>query len=190
VPVDRLFHLARLICYPPADREGVSEGSMARGTTWIATAAVLLTAACVDIKGSDYFEPNMDSDVGSGSGDSTDTGVDQPQGDPCASDDGTFACDPVTNAGCADAGVGCDYGELDDVSGFYCYEDATEPGGAACDAAAGPWCAAGHTCVGGVCASYCCGSADCGGEACSPLDLEFVDGPLGTCPLPEPDSDI
>jgi hypothetical protein len=90
-----------------------------------------------------------------------------------------FACNPVTNAGCA-AGAACDVSQ----NGFICYappntETLCDP----CGAIDG-YCQGGMTCVGDgsadTCAKYCCNNGDCGTGTC---DLTYfgAGAPLGIC---------
>jgi hypothetical protein len=143
---------------------------------------VPLLAGCDDVKYTDYFEGEVDSDVGQGTGGDIDAGngAEQLVGDPCG-DENPWSCDPNDGAGCGDGGLGCDYGLHEGVFGFFCFTDATEPIGAPCAVDAGPWCAGGATCHEGLCAAYCCGDGDCAEGVCDALPLEYVEGPLGIC---------
>lgn len=142
---------------------------------------LIAALACGDVKYTQYYEGAVDSDVGQDDGDGLDAGAsEQPTGDPCG-DESPWSCDPVTNAGCPDGGVGCDFGEHGGVLGFFCFTDATEPVGATCAADGGPWCAGGATCADGICRGFCCGDDDCDTGACEPVTWEPVEGPLGLC---------
>ena len=158
------------------------------GVALVALAAAL-SCACGDVADPEYFQQEVDPDVGQDNGDDPDAGTSAVTGDPCA-DDNPWGCDPVTNAGCQAQETACEYGVHQGASGFYCFSDSTEPLGAACGSQdnGGPWCAGGSTCVSGICVAYCCGDDDCGGEVCSAVEHENVTGPLGTCP-PEQDLD-
>lgn len=94
---------------------------------------------------------------------------------------GEASCDPRTNAPC-EAGEACDAG-LDEngVLTVSCYPPPnTQALGAACDAAQGPYCEGGTTCVQGTCARLCCSAADCdGGLPCTAFDA--TKGTLGAC---------
>jgi len=119
--------------------------------------------------------------VGQGGGGDLDAGgPEQLSGDPCG-DENPWGCDPVSNTGCGDGGLACDYGEHEDALGFYCFTDSTEPLGAPCAVDGGPWCAGGSTCADGVCVAFCCETGDCPSGSCDPLDLAHVEGPLGLC---------
>ena len=145
------------------------------------TVSLLVSIGCEDVKYTDYFEGEVDSDVGQGAADDLDAGgADQQSGDPCG-DDNPWGCDPLTNAGCADGGVACDWGQHGGVDGFFCFTDATEPVGAECVADGGPWCGGGATCADGICVRYCCADGDCATGPCEPVAWEPVEGPLGLC---------
>ena len=163
------------------------------GALWIITLAggCALAGGCGDAAYTKYYDPEVDSDIGGAGPSPADSdSAAQPSGDPCSSAS-PFQCDPLAAASCAGETSGCDYGEVDGVHGFYCYTDCTEPVGAACDPADGPWCAAGATCRDGVCAAYCCGAADCsGGLTCDPVDLEHVEGALGVCVGADTETDL
>jgi hypothetical protein len=128
------------------------------------TLAAWLAAGCGSAGIEDYFEAEGDSDIGGAHDAPADSGPEQPTGDPCAADS-PWPCHPVTGAGCVGDGFGCDFGPNGGVWGFFCFSDCTEPLGAPCDQASGPWCASGMTCYGGVCRAFCCGDEDCAGEA-------------------------
>lgn len=162
------------------------------GAIAIALLVFLAVAACGNVKRTDYFEEGVDSDVGGGSGNGSDAGAEQVEGDPCEPDAGPWDCDPLTGEGCEGEGVACDHGQHDGVAGFYCFVDCTEELGAPCmtGPSDGPWCAAGMTCRDGVCVRFCCSSDDCDAGDCEPIDLaNVIGGSLGTCPAPEVDTD-
>ncbi|HUT79171.1 MAG TPA: hypothetical protein VM285_15845 [Polyangia bacterium] len=132
---------------------------MSARTTALAV-AFWLAAGCGDAGITDYFEPEGDSDIGGANDLTADSGTQQPTGDPCA-EDSPWPCHPVTGAGCDGDDSGCDFGLGGGVWGFFCFSDCTEPLGASCDQAVGPWCASGMTCRGGVCSGFCCLAEDC-----------------------------
>jgi hypothetical protein len=72
------------------------------------------------------------------------------------------ACNPVTNAGCQGTGS-CDLSD----QGFACFEAGTVDPCGACNAASGPFCSKGNTCLDTTCAHYCCTDADCGCGKCT-----------------------
>jgi hypothetical protein len=149
-----------------------------------AAIAFRLAAGCGEAGITDYFQPEADSDIGGKQDVPADQAPEQPTGDPCAADS-PWPCHPVTGAGCAE-GLGCDFGPNGGIWGFFCFTDCTEPAGAPCDQAAGPWCASGATCRGGTCTSFCCEEADCAeGFDCFPAnwDPPLESGP-GFCQAP------
>jgi hypothetical protein len=94
---------------------------------------------------------------------------------------GLAECHPLTNEPCA-AGETCDAGvDMTGNPAVTCYPPPnTQAVGQACDAAQGPFCQGGSTCVQGVCAQLCCSAADCtGGLPCTPFDPAM--GTLGAC---------
>jgi hypothetical protein len=104
----------------------------------------------------------------------------------CGPGSRTFACNPLTNAGCnGGAGEACDD---DEHGGFKCYAppNVIKEGGD-CNIVDGPSCAPGLGCSGaserdpdGECARFCCSAADCrSGEKCAVIDSAF--GSLGFC---------
>jgi hypothetical protein len=130
--------------------------------------AACLAAGCGDAGITDYFQPEGDSDIGGAHDSPDDSGAEQPTGDPCAADS-PWPCQPVTGDGCAGDDLACDFGLSGGIWGFWCFTDCSEPAGAPCDQIAGPWCASGMTCRGGVCTAFCCLAEDCPeGSACVP----------------------
>ncbi len=92
---------------------------------------------------------------------------------------GLAMCNPLTNAGCTNAGEACDYGTKAGNVGFYCYPPPNEvPEGQPCTAH-GPYCAPTFHCF-GVCKKFCCADNECAqGESCVPFDA--AQGTLGFC---------
>lgn len=85
----------------------------------------------------------------SGTGIGPEVGVGAPLPDGCWNG-GDAQCNPLDGAGC-EGGAACDYGESPDgefepVLGCF-GGDNSEPPGAACDNAIGPWCIPGYHCV-------------------------------------------
>jgi hypothetical protein len=89
-------------------------------------------------------------------------------------------CNPVTNAGCGDAGAACD---LDQDGVFVCFPGPTPaPLCASCSNENGPYCSGTSHCLeqggGGRCARYCCDDGDCGAGVC---DMGSLPGGVGVC---------
>ena len=100
---------------------------------------------------------------------------------PCADgeDFSAYECDPLTQLPCETAaGEACDVAfdqSIGGLGGFSCYPAPNDAMiGEACDASAGPWCAAGGTCVATdesgtafICAKFCCSDSQCDeGQSC------------------------
>ena len=144
-------------------------------------------------------------DLDGGDDHRTDAGVSpQLRGDPCAGESTPWECSPIDMQGCddgsdIDAGstMSCAWGRQNNLFGFYCFSNATEPEGAACEDIEGPWCGPGLTCkypVGetaqqGVCVKMCCAQSDCeSGETCTPVGeddhpsfINITGGAFGYC---------
>jgi len=149
-------------------------------------AVALVLSACGNVKPDWGFEEAVDWDIGEGIGADSDGDAGATPGDPCADPD-SLACDPLTNAGCdGDAGYACSF-SAEAEGAFACLSDSTEPEGAACDAADGPWCGPALACAlvadrAGVCVPYCCEDDQCaGGGPCRPFDYPEVAPPFGYC---------
>ena len=160
----------------------------ATGSAAALTALIAAAAGCTDPAPLSYYDPQADTDIGGGHDDAlSDAGPDQPSGSPC-SEDSPWPCDPITSQGCAGTDSACDYGVSNGVTGFFCFTDGTEPAGSACGQDAGPWCASGSTCMGGLCTPYCCSQDDCDpGTLCEAVDWEYLDAGIGLC-LPDGDA--
>lgn len=160
--------------------------------------AVILSAGCGAMYPEDDNGSEVDRNIGLGS--THNEQIDSTKSDPCQ-EDNLWDCSPVSNEGCADAGVDLGCGYFSDLRadggsskfGFFCLTDATEPVGAACNIKTGPWCMGGATCVvsntgdagtnfDGTCAAYCCKQSDCEAQTiCSTGDWPGIESSLGYC---------
>ncbi len=96
----------------------------------------------------------------------------------CTGATDAIRCNPITSADCTRPGEVCDL-SLDGAIDCQLPPSDVPPGGA-CDALAGPFCAAGHHCAQGTCRAFCCAATDCGpSEACEALRSGH--GTLGVC---------
>jgi hypothetical protein len=155
--------------------------------------AALLALGCDDVAGPGDFEPSVDQDMGSGSGEDTDE--ETIEGDPCEPES-PWECDPVSGEGCEGEGMACGFWTGADP-GFYCLSSSTEPAGAACDTKDGPWCGLGATCLAegdgtaGICVLFCCSDGDCSaaGVPCVEQDWSPVQATLGLCVIETGEAD-
>jgi hypothetical protein len=102
-------------------------------------------------------------------------------GGSCVTLGGTFACNPVTNAGCTTAGATCD---LASDGSFQCFDPPNDVAlCGACDNSAGPFCKptthCAQTATAFGCARFCCTNADCTGGTCDTSALGVTG--LGLC---------
>lgn len=85
-------------------------------------------------------------------------------------------CNPMTNAGCTNAGAACDIGE----TGFQCYDPPNDV--AVCGACGdGAFCQPGNVCIDSQCLHYCCTDADCGTGKCYDVPLQNVTVTVKAC---------
>jgi hypothetical protein len=125
----------------------------------------------------------------------SETVAQQLQGNPCNPPDNPWGCTPVYNDNGANPNYGCDidnseacaWGLLDDIWGFYCFEDSTEGEGDYCSENEDLYCGPGLTCIlddandtdptAGTCEKMCCDNGDCGaGQDCIKFDVGDNEG--------------
>ncbi|MEM1416655.1 MAG: hypothetical protein AAGH15_17215 [Myxococcota bacterium] len=159
--------------------------------------ALLITAGCGEdaVAGDPGDAGNTEIDAGSGMPDagmpSTDSGVVRPDaGEPLPRYEGlpfscwilrNSFCNPANNAGCA-ADEACDIAIDEEGRPIVaCFPPpADQQLGEACDNSAGPWCAGGLRCSGGVCMDACCEDSECPApQRCVALDPSL--GTFGVC---------